>query len=172
VLYVAEGLELEPLLVGGTGGYSSSSSQPDAMPERYESGTLNTPGIAGLKAGIDFILAAGLENIRKRESYFVSMLVQGLGPIPGITIHGPEKPALQGGAVSFTVEGIDPALVGFTLDREHDIFVRVGLHCAPDAHKTIGTYPEGTIRVSPGFFNTEQEIETLLSALQNIIKKR
>jgi selenocysteine lyase/cysteine desulfurase len=165
-------VELEPLLVGGTGGYSSSSSQTDALPERYESGTLNTPGIAGLKAGIDFILATGLEKIRNKESFLVSRVVKGLRHIPGITVHGPDNPGLHSGPVSFTVEGTDSSLIGYSLDREYDICVRVGLHCAPDAHKTIGTYPEGTIRVSPGFFNTESDIDVLLEALHSIVKKQ
>jgi cysteine desulfurase / selenocysteine lyase len=171
VLYVAEGIELEPLLVGGTGGYSSSSTQPDALPERYEAGTLNTPGIAGLKAGVDFINATGLKKIRGKEASLASQVIAGLKGIAGLTVHGPENPDLHCGPVSFTVEGFDPAIIGFTLDREYEICVRVGLQCAPDAHKTIGSYPEGTIRVSPGFFNTEMEIEFFHKALRNIINR-
>jgi cysteine desulfurase/selenocysteine lyase len=172
VLYVAEGVELTPLLVGGTGGYSDSSAQPCAMPERYESGTMNTPGIAGLKAGVDFIRSTGIDVIRKKESLLVSMVMQGLKRIPGVTVFGPDRTDLHCGPVSFIAEGFDPSAVGFALDGEYDICVRVGLHCAPEAHKTIGTYPEGTVRVSPGFFNTEEDIEAFLKALRNIVKKR
>lgn len=172
VLYVAEGVELEPLLVGGTGGYSSSSNQPDALPERYESGTLNTPGIAGLKAGVDFINVTGLEKIRRKEALLVSRVIEGLKCFSEVTVYGPGNPDLHCGPVSFTIEGFDPSVIGFTLDREYDICVRVGLQCAPDAHRTIGTYPEGTIRVSPGFFTTDEEIEVFLKALREIVNKR
>lgn len=172
VLYVSEGIELTPLLVGGTGGYSDRSDQPFALPERYESGTLNTPGIAGLKAGVDFIGSAGIDTIRKKETLLATIMMQGLERIPGVTVHGPAGSDLHCGPVSFTAEGFDPSTIGFTLDREYDICVRVGLHCAPDAHKTIGTYPGGTVRVSPGFFNTEEDIETFLKALRNVVKKR
>lgn len=168
ILYVADNLELSPLIVGGTGGYSDTWRQPDAMPERYESGTLNTPGIAGLKAGVDFINGTGIEVIRERESLLSSYVVNGLRLIRGISLYGPENPRLHCGPVSFTVSGQDPAETGFLLDREYDICVRVGLHCAPDAHRTIGSHPAGTVRVSPGFFNTENDIETFLDALRKI----
>jgi cysteine desulfurase / selenocysteine lyase len=169
-LYIAEGLELPPLVVGGTGGHSSGEEQPEEMPARFESGTLNTPGIAGLRAGVEFILSTGIETIRKKEMTLVRHLVEGLGEIKGITLYGPTPEKERGGIVSFTVEGRDPAMFGFTLDREYDIEVRTGLHCAPWAHRTIGTYPAGTIRVSPGWFTTEQEIETFLSAMRQIVK--
>jgi cysteine desulfurase/selenocysteine lyase len=172
LLYVAEGVELSPLIVGGTGGYSVSAEQPDTMPERYESGTLNTPGIAGLKAGVDFIISTGTEAIRNRESILVSMLCEGLQSIEGVILHGPENPEHHCGPVSFNIKGLDPSEIGFILDREYDISVRVGLHCAPDAHKTIGTYPEGTVRVSPGFFNNENEIEIFLDAMRHIAGRR
>ncbi len=168
VLYVAEGVELSPLIVGGTGGYSDSSGQPDAMPERFESGTLNMPGIAGLGAGVDFIRSTGIDAIRKKESLLASMLSEGLGEIGRVRLYGHENPRRHCGPVSFTVEGVDPSEVGFILDREHDISVRVGLHCAPAAHRTLGTWPQGTVRVSPGFFNTEKDIELFLNAVRSI----
>ncbi len=169
-LYIAEGLELPPLVVGGTGGHSSGEEQPEEMPARFESGTLNTPGIAGLGAGVEFILSTGIETIRKKEMTLVRHLMEGLDVIKGITLYGPTPEKERGGIVSFTVEERDPAMFGFTLDQEYDIEVRTGLHCAPWAHRTIGTYPAGTIRVSPGWFTTEQEIETFLSAIHQILK--
>ncbi|GLI36691.1 aminotransferase class V-fold PLP-dependent enzyme [Geobacter hydrogenophilus] len=169
VLCVAEGVELEPLFVGGTGGYSSGVEQPDAMPERLESGTHNLPGIAGLGAGVDFIRAVGLEVIRKREEELVACLMDGLGVLPGVICHGPLPDEPRGGLVSFTVEGIDPQTIGFRLDQEFDICVRVGLHCAPAAHRTIGTYPGGAVRVSPGYFTTDEEIGAFLRAMGKII---
>lgn len=169
-LYLAEGIDPAPLMVGGTGGFSTTPDQPAEMPARYESGTVNLPGIAGLRAGAEFVLATGTDAIRRREGKLVGLLLDGMASIPGITLHGPLPGSERGGIVSFTVEGMDPALIGFTLDREHDIFVRTGLHCAPDAHRTIGTFPEGTVRVSPGFFNTEDEIEAFLRAMERIVR--
>ncbi|MRR55561.1 MAG: aminotransferase class V-fold PLP-dependent enzyme [Deltaproteobacteria bacterium] len=168
-LYIGEGLELPPLLVGGTGGHSSDEEQPEEMPARFESGTLNTPGIAGLRAGVEFILTTGSETIRKKELSLVRHLLEGLAGMKEIALHGPAPEKDRGGIVSFTIEGRDPAMIGFTLDQQYDIEVRTGLHCAPWAHRTIGTYPAGTIRVSPGWFTTETEIETFLRAMRQII---
>lgn len=169
LLYVAEGVELAPLLVGGTGGFSTGPEQPDTFPERFESGTLNTPGIAGLKAGVEFILETGLEMLRNKESALVAELLAGLRKTPGVTVHGPEEPERRGGVVSFTMAGADPSRIGFQLDQDYDISVRTGLHCAYAAHKTIGTFPEGTVRVSPGYFNSERDIEAFLKALREIV---
>lgn len=172
LLYIAEGAGLAPLMVGGTGGFSSGAEQPESLPERFESGTMNTPGIAGLKAGVEFVLATGIGEIREREGSLVAQLVDGLRAIPGVTLYGPDAPGLRGGVVSFTVRGLDPAQIGFALDSEYDIAVRVGLHCAPEAHMTIGTYPLGTVRVSPGYFNTEGDIEGFLRAMRSICARR
>lgn len=164
ILAIGEGLQLEPLLVGGTGGHASSPLQPEQLPERFESGTINTPALAGLKAGLDFILEHGIAAIRGKEQGLVSQLLEGLHGIPGVTLYGPVG-GEHGGAVSFNLEGQDPAEVAFLLDSSYDISVRAGLHCAPDVHRTIGTYPAGTVRVSPGFFNTEDEIAFFLKAI-------
>lgn len=171
ILYIAEEVELEPLMVGGTGGYSSSDEQPGAMPERFESGTLNTPGIAGLKAGIEFVLEQGVETIRRREALLVTHLMEGVAGLRGVAIHGPDDVSRRGGLVPLTVTGHDPAEIAFVLDRDYGISVRAGLHCAPDAHRTIGTYPDGTVRVSPGFFNTEADIDAFIKALQTIVER-
>lgn len=171
-LYIREGIELTPLLVGGTGGHSASFEQPEDLPERFESGTLNTPGLAGLKAGMEFILETGLEAIGRKEAGLVSRTMEGLRAIPGVTLYSPQDSTRIGGVVSFTADGLDPAQIGFLLDRDYDIAVRVGLHCAPAAHKTIGTYPGGTVRVSPGYFNTDEDIEFFLKALRAIVERR
>lgn len=170
-LYMAEGIEVAPLIVGGTGGSSTMEVQPEEMPERYESGTLNTPGIAGLKAGAEFISSIGVAEIRRMESLLVDQLLEGIFDIPGAIHYSPDTPSLRGGLVSFTVAGRDPAEIGYRLDTEFDIAVRVGLHCAPQAHMTIGTFPHGTIRVSPGYFNTPGDIEEFLRALRLIVAK-
>jgi cysteine desulfurase/selenocysteine lyase len=167
ILTIAEGVTLDPLLVGGTGGNASSPEQPEQLPERFESGTTNTPAIAGLKAGLDFVLETGLEAIRAKGQQLVEQLVQGLRRTTGVTVYGPEQ-GERAGAVSFNLEGHDPATLGYLFDTGYGISVRAGLHCAPDIHRTIGTYPGGTVRVSPGFFNTEQEIASFLKALHEL----
>ncbi len=167
-LYVREGLELVPLVYGGTGGNSHSELPPAELPERLEAGTLNTPGLAGLKAGIDFLKGEGILTVRKLEEARISRLIRGLAEIPGIELYGPRDPQFHGGALSFNLVGVDPAEIGFLLDHDHDIFCRVGLHCAPDAHRTIGTFPRGTVRVSPGYFTTDEEIDHLVAAVSSI----
>ncbi|GAW66231.1 cysteine desulfurase [Geoanaerobacter pelophilus] len=171
VLAIADGLKLEPLMVGGTGGSASSPEQPDQLPERLESGTINTPAIAGLKAGVDFLLSTGLEAIRAREELLVGELLEGLRATPGVEVYGPLQ-GERGAAVSFNAAGHDPAALSYLFDSQYEISVRAGLHCAPDAHRSIGTYPAGTVRVSPGFFNTEADIEFFLKALHEILAGR
>ena len=170
-LFIAEGVELTPLLAGGTGGFSAASGQPATIPERFESGTLNTPGIAGLKAGVEFVQTTGIAAIRRKEAELVTQLLEGVRKIPGVVTYSPGSEEMRGGVLSFTLTGHDPAEIGFRLDSEYDIAVRVGLHCAPAAHRTIGTFPAGTIRVSPGYFNSGQDIEIFLRALSTIVKR-
>lgn len=170
-LCLREGLVPRPLILGGTGGNSQSDLPPEQLPERLEAGTVNTPGIAGLKAGIDFLRQQGLERVREHEAALTGQLIEGLPRIPGVRVFGPLDNRQRGGAVSFAMTDRDPAEIGFLLDRDHGILTRVGLHCAPDAHRTIGTFPRGTVRVSPGFFNTQEEIEVLLAALAAIAKQ-
>lgn len=168
-LYVRPGLTLRPLLYGGTGTFSQSAAQPEEMPERLESGTLNTVGLAGLKAGIEFIESIGLEHIRQHEQALFKILREGLVSVPGATLYGPAETALNGGALSMTINNLDPTVLGFRLDHEYGICCRVGLHCAPEAHRTLGTFPEGTVRFSPGYFNTVEEIEKTLDAVRVIV---
>jgi len=165
-LCVGEGVQLNPLLYGGTGTRSMSDEQPEELPERLESGTLNVVGLAGLHAALEFLHEIGLNRFRAHERDLLRQLMEGLRRIPSARLFGPTDPTQHGGALSFTLEGLDPATVGFRLDDEFDIGVRVGLHCAPEAHRTIGTFPEGTIRVSPGWFNTADDIDRLLAAVR------
>ena len=168
-LYVRKGLELRPLLYGGTGNFSQSSIQPTEMPERLESGTLNTIGVAGLKAGVEFLESVGLDSVRAHEHKLLGMLIEGLSDLADVLLYGPLDPARHGGALSFNVKNMDPSMLGFRLDREYGICCRVGLHCAPEAHDSIGTLPEGTVRLSPGYFNTVDDIEKALIAIRAII---
>lgn len=171
-LYIAEGVNLDPLLLGGTGTSSASLEQPGELPERFESGTQNTPGIAGLLAGADFVSSIGIERIAAHESELVRQIISGLCSIQGATVYGPGADTPRGSVVSFTLEGVDPSRAGFLLDHEFGISVRTGLHCAPKAHSTIGTYPTGTIRVSPGWFNVSQDIDSFLEATEQIARRK
>lgn len=167
-LYVRPGLELLPLLYGGTGANSHSDLMPELMPERLESGTPNTPGLAGLTAGIAWVEEVGLAAIRAHEIRCMTSLLAGLAVIPGLKLYGPGDAAKSGGVLSFNLQGIDPSTVAFLLDQDFSIAVRAGLHCAPDAHRAIGTYPVGTVRVSPNMMNSQEEIEIFLSAMAAI----
>lgn len=169
-LYVKEGIELTPLIYGGTGANSHSDQQPQALPERLESGTLNLPGLAGLYAALQFLQQTGIEQIRAREIELTRKILTGLGNMESVKLYGPDDVMLRVGAISFNLVNYDPAEVGFILDQLEQISVRVGLHCSPDAHRTIGTYPTGTIRVSPGYFTTEAEIDRFLQVIQKLIR--
>lgn len=167
-LYVRPGLELVPLLYGGTGANSQSDLMPEVMPERLESGTPNTPGLAGLTAGIAWLEEVGLAAIREHEIECMRRLRTGLAALPGLTLYGPGDVTQSGGLLSFNIKGFDPSMVAFRLDHEFSICVRSGLHCAPEAHRAIGTYPAGTVRVSPNMMNSLAEIETFIAAIATI----
>lgn len=170
-LYMGPDISLRPLLEGGTGSQSELEVQPDFLPDRMESGTLNTPGLAGLGAGVQFILDQGIDQIRKQETAWSKLLWGGLSKIPSVRLFGPAETEDRTAVVSFTIGKLNPHVIASLLDTAYAIAVRSGLHCAPLAHKTLGTFPEGTVRVSPGFFNNEQDIEVLLKALQAIAKR-
>jgi cysteine desulfurase / selenocysteine lyase len=170
-LYIGPGISLRPLIEGGTGSQSELEVQPDFLPDQMESGTLNTPGLAGLGAGIRFILEQGQDQIRKKEMLLAQLLWVGLKKIPQVVVYGPEEAEARTAVVSFNIGSLNPQAVASILDMAYDMAVRAGLHCAALAHRTLGTFPEGTVRVSPGFFNTEMEIETFLQAIGEIAKK-
>jgi len=172
LLYLREGLLPQPLILGGTGGNSASDLPPEELPERLESGTVNLPGLAGLKAGIDFLLDRGLASVRAHEMELMRHLIDGLQKIPGILLYGPMETARQGSVLSFNLKNLDPSAVAFTLDREHQVCVRAGLHCAPDAHRTIDTFPQGTLRLSPGIFHSVRDIDYLLDAVRDIAGRK
>lgn len=170
LLYVREDLQIKPLMVGGTGGDSASPLPPAEMPEGLESGTANSPGLAGLKAGIEFLLATGLDAVRRHELNLVQILLRRLEDVDGLTLHSAADRHRQGNVLSFTIAGRDPAAIAFLLDRQYAICCRAGLHCAPEAHRAIGTFPHGTVRISPGWFNTEQDLEQVLALLPALAK--
>ncbi|MBI2877471.1 MAG: aminotransferase class V-fold PLP-dependent enzyme [Candidatus Tectomicrobia bacterium] len=169
-LYLRDGLDLQPLTEGGTGSHSSLEEQPRHLPDRYQSGTLNTPGIAGLGAAVRFLLQEGLDRIRAHKQHLTALALRGLAQIPGIILYGPQDPTRQAAVISLRLAGRDPAEVATLLDQDHGIRTRVGLHCAPLAHRTLGTFPEGTLRLSFGYFTTEAEVNYCLQALAAIAK--
>ncbi|GHV93996.1 cysteine desulfurase [Spirochaetia bacterium] len=171
-LYIREGLVLAPLREGGTGSRSEELIQPASLPERYESGTQNTAGIAALGEGIRFLIEEGPEKIRDHEAILASRLIEDVRAIPGLTFYGPPAGAGRSGVVSVTLSGLDPVEVALILDNSFGIAVRAGLHCAPDAHRTLGTLERGgTIRISAGCFNTIEDIDRCIKALSAIAKE-
>ncbi len=168
ILYVRPGLDVEPLLEGGTGTRSESPGMPPELPEALEAGTLNTPGIAGLGAGAGYLLERTVEAVRRHEEELLAWLLPELERIPGLTLYGPRDPARRVAVVSFNLEGLDGARVGYALDETYGIAVRVGLHCAPLAHRSLGSYPAGSVRASFGPFNTLEDAETLVRALRDL----
>ena len=166
-LYMAQGLEkhIPPLMMGGTGSRSEFERQPDFLPDKYESGTPNAFGLAGLGAGVRFVLDTGIQAIRSKETALVERLLEGLTDIPGVKIFGCRDAHRQTPVISFTIDGVSPSEAALILNENFGIMCRPGLHCAPSAHRTIGTFPEGTIRFSMGYFNTETEIELAIDAV-------
>ena len=170
ILYVRPGLDVLPLMEGGTGSRSEELVQPDEYPDRFESGTPDLPGIAGLSEGIGFVLETGVSKILGRELRLAALLEEGLARLAGVRVLAPEVRGT--GTVSFTVSGMNPADVGHLLDEGFGIAVRTGLHCAPMAHRTLGTFPEGTVRVSPGYSTTFEEIDRFLEAVSTLLSCR
>jgi cysteine desulfurase/selenocysteine lyase len=167
-LYVREGVRIVPLIEGGTGSRSESDRQPEFFPDALESGTRNSVGIAGLSVSLRWILARGVDAIRRKEMELAARLLEGMAIIPGVRSYGPPDPSRRVAVVSFLVEGMDPAETGRLLEKGYGILVRAGLHCSPNGHRTLGTFPSGTVRVSPGAFTTRAEIGKFLSVLRGI----
>ncbi|HMK36730.1 MAG TPA: aminotransferase class V-fold PLP-dependent enzyme [Desulfomonilaceae bacterium] len=195
-LYVREGLVVRPLKRGGTGSMSEVDEQPDFFPDQLESGTQNVVGIAGLAAGVDFVLETGVDRIRRHEMQLLSAFVDGTVDVPGVTLYGPLKVDMQmpilsmtfdqalpdglrvtfggcgGRSIPATFDSLHPHEAGSILLDKHEISVRVGLHCAPLAHEALGTLPDGTVRFSMGYFNTLEDVEIAVRAVREIAEKR
>jgi cysteine desulfurase family protein len=172
-LYIREGLDthIAPLMAGGTGSRSEFAEQPDFMPDKYESGTPNTIGLAGLKAGIAFIQGKGIETIYKKEQSLLKYFLSGLQKLPNIKLYGPAGVENRISVVSFNIDDMASSDVAFSLDEKYGILCRPGLHCAPHAHRTIGTFPQGTVRFGFGYYNTLSQIKYALRALEEIAQK-
>ena len=169
-LYIKEGIIVKPLKEGGTGSYSYSIDQPDLYPDSLESGTPNGVGIIALGKGIDFINEVGLENIRNHEMSLKNHFIELLKDNEDVILYGTLDDR-QGAVVSLNVKDMDSSEISYILSDEFDIYTRPGFHCAPLAHKTMGTEELGAIRFSFGYYNTLEEVEKTVEALLNIIER-
>ena len=161
---------LTPLIAGGTGSFSHLETLPTHMPDAFEAGTLNLPGIIGLNEGLSYIESQGMENIHNHELALTQAFLEELQSIDVVNIIGKQDIQDRTAVVSITIDSMDPASIAYELESTYHIMTRVGLHCAPRAHQTLGTYPEGTVRFSFGYANTHEDVESALSALHRILK--
>ena len=171
ILYIKEGLNINISKEGGTGSKSEDLFQPDILPDKYESGTHNTPGIVGLNEGVKFILETGIENIREYEEQLCEYMLNRLKEVPNIIIYGPSDSKQRAAVISINIDKIDSGELTFLLDSEYDIATRSGIHCSPLAHKTLGTLDQGAVRFSLSYFNTKDDIDKAIDALKDICKK-
>jgi cysteine desulfurase/selenocysteine lyase len=172
VLYLAPGVDVPPLIRGGTGSQSELETQPDFVPDKYESGTHNAMGIVGLGAAAGYLAEVGVDNVYVRLTELTQRFRDGLARVEGVVVYGPDDPAKSIGIVSLNVEGIPCATVSRFLDDESRIMTRAGLHCSPAAHRSLGTAPEGTVRFSWGFDTTDEQIDAAVEALRSIAARR
>jgi selenocysteine lyase/cysteine desulfurase len=162
---------LEPLMRGGTGSDSESDQQPGFLPDKFESGTMNVVGLAGLEVGVRWLLEQGPEELRSRERSLTTRLMEGLREIPGVEVKGTQDASKQLPVVSFTLAGLDLGEVGRRLDQEFGIAARVGLHCSPVAHQTLGTFPTGTVRLSLGALSTTNDVDAAVKAVRHLAEE-
>lgn len=168
VLIVKKSVNLNPLFHGGTGSNSEDKEQPLERPYRYESGTLNTPGIAGLAAGIEEIKKIGIKAIYQHESELTKYALEKLENIQGVTVFGPDRNKVRLAVIPFVIDGTDVQEIAMILDAHYGVALRAGLHCSPLAHMTIGTVEKGLLRASFGFYNTRAEIDKWIEAIKEI----
>jgi len=169
-LVVRPGVALETWIEGGSGAQSEPETMPEELPLRLEAGTQNAAGIAGLLAGVRFVLKEGVLNIRKHEMALTAQLIAALRDLPGLTLLGPADLNLRTAVVSIAVDAFVPDQLAVVLDQVFAVMTRAGLHCAPQAHRTAGTLEQGgALRFSPGFFNTEDEISAAAEAVHHIM---
>jgi selenocysteine lyase/cysteine desulfurase len=157
---------LRPWREGGTGFNSLSETQPRAWPEAYEAGTPNVPGILSLGAGLSFIEAEGSDAIQRKEMEQLTELWEALAGFDNVELYGPPPGGERVAVLSLNIKGWEPDDVGSILNHNYGIQVRTGLHCAPLAHRTLGTHPLGTVRLSPGYFTTNEDIQQAIMAIR------
>ena len=163
-----EGL-IDPVISGGTGSLSDSEEIPDFLPDRFESGTLNLPGIIGLHQALVYLKEAGIDNMRKEKMEITKYFLDQVKEIDGVKVAGKKTVEGRLGVVSIDFEGFDNSIVSFYLSSKYKIMTRVGMHCAPRAHKTLKTFPQGTVRFSFSHFNTQEEVDVCIDAIKTIL---
>ncbi len=161
--------QIDPLVSGGTGSRSDSEEVPDFMPDRFESGTMNLPGIAGLHQALAYLEDYGIDNIALRELELCQRFIDGARTLPDTRVVGKLHPKDRAAIVSLDFLKVDNAEVAFLLDSQYGVMTRCGLHCAPRAHKSLGTFPQGTVRFSFSHHNTEEEVDICIEGLRNIL---
>ncbi len=165
-IYIKQNIKVKPLKTGGTGVRSDLLYQPEEPPLYYEAGTQNIPGIVSLNAGLTFIEETGFDQIKKKKSLLMREIYDGINSIPGTTIYSGQKNSAS--VLSFNMSGILPDDIGYMLEHSFGIIVRSGLHCAPLIHKSLGSHPHGSVRVSPSYFNSNDDIRKLIEAIEQI----
>ncbi|WP_298202565.1 aminotransferase class V-fold PLP-dependent enzyme [Desulfosporosinus sp.] len=170
-LIVKPAIRLEPLIYGGTGSLSEEDRQPSFLPDALESGTLNGAGIAGLGAGVRYLLKEGVDKIRAREQALCRNLWNGLREIPGVTLYGSDMVEQQSPIVAFNIGELDSVAAGFILEEKAGVIARAGLHCAAHAHRMLGTLDQGVVRFSPSHLTSEEEIKATLLAVKRVAEE-
>ena len=163
-----EGL-IDPVISGGTGSLSDSEEIPDFLPDRFESGTLNLPGIIGLHQALVYLKEAGIDNMRNEKMEITKYFLDQVKEIDGVKVAGKKTVEGRLGVVSIDFEGFDNSIVSFYLSSKYKIMTRVGMHCAPRAHKTLKTFPQGTVRFSFSHFNTKEEVDACIDSIKTIL---
>ena len=160
--------QMSPLIAGGTGSASDSEHLPAFLPDRFESGTLNLPGIFGWEAAMDYVSQRGIGSLRTHEANLARRFLDGIRDIPQVRLCGPDLVENRVGVISLDFLSRDNAAVSYALEQRFGILVRCGLHCAPSAHKSLGTFPNGTVRFSLGYANTAQDVDAALAAIRSL----
>ena len=163
--------ECRPFIEGGTGSFSHEEIQPAVLPDKFEAGTPNLPGLAGLLASLEWLDDTGIETVRQREDELGKRFLHGLAELPGITLYGRRTGAGRLPVFALNFDSLDNGRAALALADRWGIETRPGLHCAPAAHKTLGSFPQGALRISPGFFNTDEEIDLCLEALATLCRE-
>jgi cysteine desulfurase/selenocysteine lyase len=171
-LWIREGIELPPAFFGGTGGDSDSPDMPTLLPDRLEAGSMNGPGIAGLLAGVEWLMERGVDAVHRHESALKQRLWDALYAVEGVAMQSPMHGEDGAGIVTITIHGVDPAEAALRLDREFGVLVRAGLHCAPEPHTILGTSRTGAIRFSVGWATTEAEVDHAAAAVARIAETK
>lgn len=161
--------QMKPYIAGGTGSQSDSLDVPQNLPDKYESGTMNLPGIIGLHAALSYIEEVGIKNIRKKKMELTEYFLEKLRELPGVRIVGKQDIKDRVAVVSVDFQSIDNAIAAFELDQRCGIMTRVGLHCAPIAHKSLHTYPQGTVRFAFSVANTKIEVDTCIEGIRELL---